>query len=317
MSAMKVTEFMLNLQKRLIDERKVAESTANQYLQTLWSLNGKASFNNLAWTKKHDTIQTVIDTYAKSTQLNQLAVLTGILSLFASKSTYKSTYNFWKEKMNEYKKEVNESTTPHEKSDTQEDNWITWDDVSKKKQELKTEFLSFPLTKHITASQYDKLLQYVILSLYTDIAPRRNQDYLDMYVVKKLGKDADNNRNYYDLATHRFIFNKYKTSKTYGQQIEQVPAELQKVLSEFIKYHPLAKSNSKEFKLIVKFDGSSFNTINSITRILNKIFDNHIGSSMLRHIYLSSKYGNQLQEQEATAKAMGHSINEQKEYVKF
>ena len=43
---MKVSEFMLNLQRRLIDERKVAESTATQYLQTLWKLSGEKKFNN-------------------------------------------------------------------------------------------------------------------------------------------------------------------------------------------------------------------------------------------------------------------------------
>jgi hypothetical protein len=316
MSAMKVTEFMLNLQKRLIDERKVSESTANQYMQTLWSLNGKKPFNNLAWTKKHDAVQATIDTYAKSTQLNQLAVLAAVLSLFADKSTYKGCFNYWKDKMMEYKKERDSTATPHEKSETQEDNWISWEDVQKKKSGLSEEISSFISTKNITSTQYDKLLQYVVLCLYTDIAPRRNQDYLDMYVVKKLGKDAETNRNYYDLATHRFVFNKYKTAKTYGQQIVDVPTELQTVIAQYLKFHPLAKAKTKEFKLIVKYDGSSLNTVNSITRMLNKIFEKKVGSSMLRHIFLSSKYGDQLKDMEEDAKAMSHSVSEQREYIK-
>jgi hypothetical protein len=313
---MKVTEFMLNLQKKLIEDRKVTESTANQYLQTLWCLNGKKPFTNLAWTKKHDDVQTVIDTYAKSTQLNQLAVLATALSLFSDKSTYKATYTYWRNKMLEYKKERDNSATPHEKSETQEENWITWDEVQKKKFGLKEETSSFVSTKNITASQFDKLLQYVVLCLYTDIAPRRNQDYLDMYVVKKLGKEAENNRNYYDLATHRFIFNKYKTAKTYGQQIVDVPTELQNVIASYLKFHPLAKTKQKEYKFLVKYDGSNLNSVNSITRMLNKIFGKKVGSSMLRHIFLSSKYGDQLKDMEETARDMGHSVSEQREYIK-
>ncbi len=308
---MKVSDFMLNLQKLLIDERKISESTANQYLQTLWSLNGKKPFNNLAWLKKYETIQNAINDYAKSTQLNQLAVITTALSLVADKSTYKPAYNFWKEKMMSYRKEMEDNTNPHEKTEKQEENWITWDEVQKKKFGLKEDISSFLSTKNITSGQYDKLLQYVILSLYTDVPPRRNQDYIDMFVVKKLGKDAENNRNYYDMATHKFVFNKYKTAKKYGQQIVDVPPELQAVINTYFKFHPLAKAKQKEFRFLVKADGSPLNTINSITRMLNKIFGKKVGSSMLRHIFISSKYGDKIKELQEVAEDMGHSTEEQ------
>ena len=55
---------------------------------------------------------------------------------------------------------------------------------------------------------------------------------------------------------------------------------------------------------------------NGITRILNKIFNKKIGSSMLRHIYLSGKYGNVLEEQKEDAKMMGHNVMTQKDYIK-
>ena len=314
-TSMKVTDFMIQLQNRLIADRKIAESTANQYIQTLWSLNGKRPFNNLAWLKKFNEVQERINTYAPSTQLNQYMVLTSALSLFADKPTYKSAYNYWKDKMMEGKKEK-AGSNPHEKSDTQEENWLTWDEVSKKKFGLKEDISQFISNRNITAGQYDKLLQYVVLSLYTDIAPRRNQDYLDMYVVKKLTKDADTNKNYYDLTTHKFYFNKYKTAKTYGQQSVDVPPELQTALAVYLKHHPLDKSKQKEFKLLVKQDGSNLNSVNAITRILNRIFGKNVGSSMLRHIYITSKYGNTIKDMEETAEEMGHSVSEQRQYMK-
>jgi hypothetical protein len=51
--------------------------------------------------------------------------------------------------------------------------------------------------------------------------------------------------------------------------------------------------------------------VNSITRILNKIFGKKVGSSMLRHIFLSDKYGEVKGEMADDAKAMGHSVDEQ------
>jgi integrase len=313
--AMKVSEFMLQLAKKLIDDRKIAESTATQYLQTLHKLNGGKPFNNLAWAKKYDTVQAIIDSYAPSTQGNQYMVLSSALSLFNDKATYKGAYNHWRDKMMEARKEKNAEPI-HEKNEKQEENWLTWEEVSKKKSGLREDISSFLSNKVLTAGQFDKLLQYVILSLYTDIAPRRNQDFLDMYVVKKLGKEVDTSKNYYDLATHRFIFNKYKTAKTYGRQEVAVPEELQEVLGEFLKHHPLAKSKAKEFKLLVKADGSNLNTVNAITRALNRIFGKKVGSSMLRHSYLSSKYGDTTKDMEEDAEAMGHSPAVQKAYIK-
>lgn len=314
---MRASDFMLTLSKNLQEERKIVESTATQYLQTLYKLNGSKPFNNLAWTKKYDTVQAVIDTYAESTRGNQYMVLSSALSLFQDKSTYKAAYQHWKDKMMEARKERNAKPT-NEKTEKQEENWMTWEEVSKKKSELKEECLPFLSNKHISVSQFDKLQQYLILCLYTDIQPRRNQDYLEMYVVKKLGKEYPTDKNYYDMATHRFIFNKYKTAKKWKEQIENVPETLQETIKQYLVHHPLAKGKTKEFKLLVKPDGTALNTVNSITRILNKIFGKKVGASMLRHSYLSSKYGPMMKELEQDTKVMANSpAVALKEYVKY
>lgn len=313
---MKATEFMLQLAKQLMEERKIAESTATQYLQTLWKLNGSKGFNNLSWTRKFDDVQKIIDTYATSTQSNQYMVLSSALSPFSTKATYKKAYNHWRDKMMESKKE-RDGEPIHEKSEKQSESWLTWDDVTSKKNALKEEVDSFKDHKILTAPQFDKLMHFVILSLYTDIQPRRNQDYLNMYVVRRWTPEMETSKNYYDIQTRKFIFNKYKTAKTYGQQTIELPKELQDTLAIYLKHHPLAKGKVKEYKLLVKHDGSSLNTVNSITRCLNRIFGKKAGSSMLRHAYLSSKYGDTTKEMEEDAEKMGHSTEVQKGYIKY
>jgi integrase len=303
-TAMKVSDYMQSLAKRLQEDRKIAESTATQYLQTLHKLNNSKPFNNLAWAKKFDEVQKVIDTYAPSTQGNQYMVLASALSTVMDKSTYKSAYNHWRDKMMEARKERNEKPA-NEKSEKQEENWLSWEDVTAKKNALKEDISHFVGNKHLTPSQYDKLLQFLVISLYTDIQPRRNQDYLDMFVVKRLPKNYDKTKNYYDIATQRFIFNKYKTAKKHGEQIESVPDELRSTLRTYLSHHPLR--SSKELKLLVKHDGSPLNTVNSITRILNRIFGKKAGSSMLRHSFLSSKYGDMMKQLESDTNTMGNT----------
>lgn len=307
---------MVKLSDALMKERKIAASTANQYLQTLYKLNGSKPFNNLAWTKKYNTVQAIIDSYAPATQGNQYMVLTSALSLFNDKATYKGAYNHWRDKMLELRKEARDKPVG-EMSEKQEENWMTWDEVLKKKSALKSEISPYILNKNLTATQYDKLLCYVVISLYTNIQPRRNQDFLEMYVVRKLNKDAPTDRNYYDLATDKFIFNVYKTAKKRGQESEDVPNELAETLQTFFKFHPGVNGRSKEFKLLVKHDGTPLNGVNSITRILNRCFGKKVGASMLRHSYLTSKYGSVMKELAEDTSKMGHAPETAiKEYIK-
>lgn len=308
-TGMAPNDFMMNLQSQLITEKGIAETTAKQYIQTLYKLNGGKNFTNLGFTRKTEEVQKVIDTYAPSTQSTQYATLSSVLSLFKDKPAYKKTYAHWFAKTSEAHTERSKED-PHKKTETQKENWSSWEDVEKKKSELSEAIsLSSLNKKTLTAEQSEKLLQLLVLSLYTDIPPRRNQDYTSLVVVKKLPKEIDTNKNYYSMTTHQFVFNKYKTAKTYGQQTVEAPESLQKVISVFIKYHPNKKE--KEIPLLV-----GVNPTNGITRILNKIFDKKIGSSMLRHIFLSDNLGEVVKNQEQLANDMAHSVPMQRAYIK-
>lgn len=318
MSGAKVSDFMLVLQKRFIDEKKVAETTANQYLQTLFVLNGKVPFKNLAFLRNTEGITAKVNEYAPSTQKTVLATIVSALEFFKTKAPYKKSFDYYGNLLKQKKEEG--GAVEGQKSEKQEENWEDWDAIQKKKSEMKTAISSFLSHKNLTSKQYDELLAYVILSLYTDTQPRRNKDYMDMYVV--LNEPSDTSRNYYVVGDQRFVFNNYKTAKTYGKQVVNVPnspeAPLATTLEMFLKHHPLHKgklTKKSDFRLLVKMDGTPLNSVNSITRILNRIFGKKIGSSMLRHIYLTGKYGEEMEERKEDAHNMGHSLDQQKEYV--
>lgn len=307
MPPIRTTDFMLQLQKNLVEDRKIGESTATQYVQFLYKLNGSTPFNNLAWTKKKEDIQKVIDTYSPSTQNTQYAVLTSVLSLVSEKPTYRATYNHWRKKMMDSKKANEEAGAGREKNEKQKENWVEWDDVLEIRDTLKKDVDTFIANKTLSPSQYDKLLQFVVVSLFTDIPPRRNE-YQDMYVVKKWTDSMDTQKNYYDLTTHTMIFNTYKTAKKYGVQTVVIPEVLQSTLAQYFKHHPGMKQKGvKEFPLLVRQSGELFTAPNAITRILNKVFGKNVGSSLLRHSYLSAKYGDAVDDLEDDTNAMGNS----------
>ena len=313
---MRATEFMLNLARQLMSGREVSESTANQYLQTLFSLNNKMPFNNLAWLKNTADVEKRLAEFAPATQRGYVSAIVSSLSPSKDKPTYKKVYQHYYDLMMKGSKEARENKTEG-KTKKQEDNWTEWSEVQKIKEALKTECAKFSAHKHISPAEYDCLLKYVVLSLYTDIQPRRNQDYMDMYVVKKWSDDLPKDRNYLDNSKTptQFVFNKYKTAKKYGEQKVDIPnteeAPLGSAIQMYFKHHPLLNAKTKEAKFLVAHDGSPLSSVNAITRVLNKIFGKKIGSSMLRHIYITGKYGDLKSEMAKDADAMGHSVKEQ------
>ena len=318
---METTEFMLHLAKQLVEERKIAESTANAYVRTLYQLNNKTPYKNLTFLKNTESVTKILEGYAESTRRAVLGAVVGVLLLFKDKPTFKKIFTFYHDLMTAKNKTAREeeAKAPNTKTDKQKENWLSWEDITKHRAEIVEDVSKFANNKTITAPQYDRLLQSLVLALYTEIQPRRNQDYLDMYVVKKYNDKMPTDKNYFDLATSKFVFCRYKTAKKYGVQTAEIPHDLLAELHLFLKFHPLwkgvAKRKADPVKLLVSHDGTPLTAVNAITRILNRIFGKKIGSSMLRHIYISDKYKEADaidQERKKDADAMGHSVDVQK-----
>lgn len=309
-----ISQFMLGLAESLIKNRNLEETTATSYIKILMNLNGGKAFNNLAFLKNKDAIMAKLGEYSESTQKSTLGTIVAVLTALKDKPTYKALYNFYYERMSSASKAAREADTT-EKTDTQQMNWIKWDDVLAKRNELQ-EKLPTSKTKLLSVAMWNNMLSYVILCLYTMIPPRRNLDYQNLYVVKKWNDKMDTDKNYYDLSAQKLIFNKYKTSKAHGKQEIDIGdnKELRDALSLYIQFHPDRKK--PEYRLLVNMDGSALASINSITRILNKIFDKNIGSTMLRHVYLSDKYKLDMDEMKKDADAMGHNLSTQRDYIK-
>ncbi len=319
---MNTNEYMLFLHKRLLEKtygdppRHLGESTASAYIKTLYILNGKKPFKNLAFIKKTGDIMNRISEYAESTQKTIVATIASVLSLDKDKAGYKKTYKFYYEKMKEKAEKANAVDTS-EKTATQKENWIEWADVLTKYEEMKK-----VLT--INKPSFEDLLKLVLLALYTEVPPRRNQDYLQMVVLRttKRTKIAELpvDKNYLILGVgdvpKEFIFNVYKTAKKYGKQTVAIPEALAHIIKLYLKHHPNAdkKEKRKEFPFLITAEATPITADNAITRILNRIFGKKVGSSMLRHSYLSSKYN--ISGMTEDAENMGHSLNEQKKYMK-
>jgi hypothetical protein len=315
--AVAYTHFMTALAVRLAEFKKVSESTITQYIQTLTQLNGGKPFKNMAWAKNYDAIAERLAKYADSTRMSYLATLISVLSLFKH---LKKARAHWNDEFLKAKGVV-ESVPDHEKSEKQEENWLDWDDVLKKKEELALQVKPLlSLKRPLTPREFETALSHLVLSLYTEMPPRRNKDFMAAVVVKEYKPSMPDTLNYLDIKGKQFVFNVYKTARTYGQQKVSINDGLMRTIKNFLKLHP--KKSDVAFALLTKSDGSPLGSVNSITRILNRVFGKNVGSSMLRHVFLTAKYGKDTdaaridEERKSTAEAMSHSVGQQNEYIK-
>jgi hypothetical protein len=123
--------------------------------------------------------------------------------------------------------------------------------------------------------------------------PRRNADY-----IAKVGHPQETG-NWYN--GNLFYFNNYKTAGKYKTQIVEPSMALKNVLDEYLVERPF-KSND----LLIKKSGKPFNS-KDIQLTINKVLGKQIGCTMLRSIFLTSKYGEMLNEMKEDAQEMGTS----------
>jgi hypothetical protein len=302
-----------------LQNKNLSASSIKLYLSNLERLNDELPLKDLKFLNDSEKVLEKIKNLKLTTQRGYLISICSILEMYKNKTKksselYKKFYEIMIQ-LNDKLKAI----PSNEMTETQKKNWSTWDDIKIKFEELEKNVNEFINNETISKSNYLKLLEYMVLSLYVYLEPRRNE-YNNIIVVKKYNSNMDDEFNYLSYDDCKFIFNKYKTSKKRGQEILNINEDLMNVINKYFKFHPLIKNkkiNTKtHFQFLVNYDGGALPSPNGITRILNKIFSKHISSSMLRHIYLSHVYGDTINKMKKTADAMGHSVETQKEYIK-
>jgi integrase len=302
---------MENLVSKL-KKANLSDMSVKLYSQNIQRLN--KDFKNLNFLKKKNEVLDKISEFKPNTQRNYLISIVAALGANGEKDT--KVYKDYHELMMNLNKSLRSEESKHEKTATQRANWMEWDSIMARREELKQKVEAITTgKKQLSEFNYNQLLNYLILCLYTMISPRRNNDFTNCFIVKKWTENMDDKKNYLDLTGKKFIFNVYKTSKTQGTCVIDIPDELMTVIKLYLNFHPSYTSNSPNVRFLVNYEGNSL-PINGITLRLNTAIGGKIGCSMLRHIYLTHKFGNVSQEMEQTAENMGHSTNMQKEYIK-
>jgi len=276
----------------------VSVNSRNSYRRNLVKLNGGEPVTSYDFLTDPKKIMKGIEHLSPNTQKSYVIAISSILK----NSGLEDLYNAYFQIMTGLNSRLSVNTV---KSESQEANWISQEGIQALRESMRK---ALPKTRAISKTDQSKLLDYLVICLYTLTAPRRNLDYS---LMKCSSDMSDKNYNYLDMPNSKFIFNNYKTSGTYHAVEVAIEPDLMAVLKLYLKSHPFSsklKNKSFDFFLLLK-DGEPLKSSADMTRVLNGIFGKKVGASLLRNIYLTSKYGKIVNELTEDVKDMGTSVN--------
>ena len=215
--------------------------------------------------------------------------------------------NKYKIKMLDDINEYNNDVKKQEKTETESDNWISKEEIMSLYEKMKKDAYSLMRKKDLKMKDLQEIQNFIMLALFVLIPPRRALDYVEMK-IKNVDKSTDNY-----IQGNKLYFNTYKTSKSKGQQIIDIPKELKTILSKWVKLNPTDH---------LLFDAKN-NKLSSVK--VNQRFNKIMGKpnfsvNMFRKIFLTSKYGDtikEMKEMEKDMQEMGSSKAQVNHYVKF
>ena len=206
-------------------------------------------------------------------------------------------------------------------SDKQKDNLINIEEIYKMLHDIAGEIRDKKIKKKEELLQKDHLLimTYFLINLYVRY-PFRNDvagmEAITKRAYNKLSDPDKKDNNFLVIEKNKmfFVLNEYKTSKKYKEKtIEIEDNEFKKLIRMYIRINGMG----------VLFKSSTGKALsrNGISQLLLKTFKKRLGknisTTLLRKIYLSSKYSDMKEEMIKDSFVMGHSMDTAlKVYVK-
>tara|TARA_R110000823_G_scaffold297603_3_gene417815 strand:- start:4768 stop:5736 length:969 start_codon:yes stop_codon:yes gene_type:complete len=287
-------------------------NTIKQYTTNLNKLKKMFDTDDYDFLKKP---KDVMDKLSNLHYLSQRNILNAVIVLLMALNDDKK-YDELLEEYGKLRDDLNNKYNDEQKSgvisDKQSKNFATTEEVFNMINEMADELK--PLKKksndNITKKEKQLLQAYVLFNIYARM-PFRN-DVAGMMSInqaayKKLSDEEKKENNYLVVPSKGnlyFVLNKYKTSKKYQElDLKIEDKDLRKILRYYLKVNGMGVL----FKTSTDKPLTRIELSKVLLKYSKKYMNKSISTTLLRKIYLSSKYGNMKEELEKDNKVMGHS----------
>ena len=290
----------MNIKEILKEKRpNLSNSSLSTYSSTLNNLYKKVFKDKDINVEHFDDVEKVFE-HIKDIPANKRKSILSALVVITSNSKYRE---MMMTDINDYKAIIDKQ----EKTESQKENWVSQEEIKDIFFDLKR--IAEPLMKKKThkPAELQQIQKYIIICVLGGvfIPVRRSLDYCDFKLY-----NLDMKLNY--LEDDEFVFNSYKTAKTYSTQRVSIGKELRKIIEKW-------RSISDNDWLLYDINGTKLTNV-KLNQRLQKILGKKASVNMLRKSYLTSKYADTMKmqnEMSDTMSQMGSSMNVAKNYVKL
>ncbi len=241
------------------------------------------------------------------------AIIITLMALNNKKGDYDELIDKYGELRDELNQQYEDDQKAGKISEKQKENFVKLEElqnmINKMADEIKDKNLK--TKKELTGKDRELLMMYTLYNMLI-LIPTRNDfagmKYINKATYNKLKEEDKKERNY--LVNQKgkmfFVYNKYKTSKAYGEKIIDSPKELTKILRMYIK---LTNKKNNDFM----FTTSTGNPISAnvgsqmLLKYSKRYLGKNISTTMIRHIVLSDKFGDVKKDMAEMAEKTGHS----------
>tara|TARA_S200002703_G_scaffold111380_1_gene97025 strand:- start:1454 stop:2425 length:972 start_codon:yes stop_codon:yes gene_type:complete len=297
-------------------------NTIKQYVKNLNQLKKLFNSDDLNFIDKPNEVMEKLDDLHYLSQRNFLNAIIVFLNSINKDEEMNELLEQYGKKRDELNDKYIEENKTGIISDKQSKNFSTTEEIFKMINKMGEELK--PLKKKskedITKKEMQLLQAYVLFNIYSRM-PMRN-DVAGMEAItqaqyRKLNNEEKKENNYLVIPSKGkiyFVLNKYKTSKKYEEL--NLPIEdpnLRKILRYYIKMNGMGVLfKTSTGKPLTRIELSKV-----LIKYSKKYMNKSISTTLLRKIYLSSKYSKVKEDMEKDAHMMGNSVaTQQAVYVK-
>ena len=294
---------------------EITASSLKAYLTNLQKLHqrlhGSREFESIDWLQDHQAVLGNVEAHAGSylTRRNYLnAVIVLLLNRGPQFEPALRAYQQRRDELNAQYTQIQQTKQPTER---QSQNWVSVAEIEQLIAELDAEAKTIRSQAQLTHKDIQTMQDRFMVTFWLKYPVRNDLQHtriIGRRAFNALPADAKENQNFLIQGNPmEFSVGSYKTRTKYGVKKIKIDSKpVLKALRDWLRVSPnpdyvLVNLKNKE-------PMTSLQITQNLTRLFKTHFDKSVGTTLLRHIVLTERFGKQLQDMEALADTMGHDV---------
>ena len=299
----------MNILDKIKEKRpNLKPNSINAYIIVLKKLNDNKEVDSLDFLANKEEIKEKLEKLKLTTRRNYV---TGILVVLQAFDATQKLIDYYKNIINDLNEEYTAIMSKNNKSQKQEANWTSMEELKKVFKNLEKEVMALDLKNKIKIkpTEFTKLQDYLIAGLYTLLPPVR-LDYAPCFIIPSKTQAVEGKNYLINSGRNRksFFIQEYKNVSSRGPQTINIPPKLNTIINSWLKW------NDTNFFLLN--NRREILSANGLGKAITKVFaptKKNITINLLRSIYISENVNiDAIKASEKMANDMMHSTSVQK-----